>query len=84
MNIDQKVCGIQLKFSLIQLVSVEPEAFLPSKIIGHVTQHCNHMVSSPDKNNNIKKVYITSLGPNIHWTSNYSTGIVILEICCLG
>ena len=24
---------------------------------GHVAQHCNHVVSSPDENNNIKKVY---------------------------
>ena len=57
MNIDQNECIIQVKLDLIQLVSMEPEVFLPSTIIGHVTQYCNHVVSSPDKNNNIKKVY---------------------------
>ena len=40
---------------------MEPEVFLPSTIIGHVTQYCNHVVSSPDKNNNIKKVCIWKL-----------------------
>ena len=28
--------------------------------------------------------YPWRLGPNIHWTSNYGTGIVLLEICCRG
>ena len=37
---------------------MEPEMFLPSTIIGHVTLYYNHVVSSPDGNNNIKKVYI--------------------------
>ena len=32
--------------------------FLPSTIFGHMAQHCNHVVSSPDENNSIKKVYI--------------------------
>ena len=36
---------------------MEPEMFLPSTIIGHVTWYCYHVVSSPDENNNIKKVY---------------------------
>ena len=39
-NIDQnfqKECIIQVKFGLTQLVSMEPEMFLPSTIIGHVT-----------------------------------------------
>ena len=57
MNIDQNECIIQVKFGLIQLVSVEPEVFLPSTIIGHVTKYCNHVVSSPNKNNDIKMVY---------------------------
>ena len=30
---------------------------LPSTLFGHVASHCNHMDSSPDENNNIKKVY---------------------------
>ena len=36
---------------------MEPEMFLPSTVLGHVTKYCNHMVSSQDENNNIKKVY---------------------------
>ena len=32
--------------------------FLPSTIFGHMAYHCNHVVSSPDENNNIKMVYI--------------------------
>ena len=36
---------------------MELEMFLPFTISGHVAQHRNHMVSSPDENNNIKKVY---------------------------
>ena len=31
--------------------------FLPSTIFGHVALHCNHVFSSPDENNNIKKAY---------------------------
>ena len=59
MHIAQEQCINQVKFGLIQLVSMEQEVFLPSTIIGHVTQSCNHLVSSPDNNNNIliKKVY---------------------------
>ena len=71
MNIDQKECISQVKFGLIQLVSMELEVFLPSKIIGHVTQHCNHVVSSPDKNNNIKKVYILSLFKHTHTQNEF-------------
>ena len=56
-NIDQNVCIIQVKLGLIQIVSMEPEVFLPSKIIGHVIQPCNHVVCSPHKNNSIKKIY---------------------------
>ena len=57
MNIDQKECIIQEKFGLNQLISMETEMFLPSTIFGHVTYYCNHVVSSSDENNNIKKVY---------------------------
>ena len=66
-NIDQNECIIQVKFGLIQLVPVEPELFLSSTIIGHVTQYCNHMVSNPDKNSNIKKVY------TYHYYTAYNT-----------
>ena len=38
--------------------------FLPSTFIGHVTKYCYHVVNSPDKNNNIKKVY-SGLGNNL-------------------
>ena len=57
MNIEQNEYIIQVKFGSIQLVLMEPEVFLPSRIIGQMTQYCNHVVTSPDKNNNIKKVY---------------------------
>ena len=57
MDIDRKECIIQVKFGLNQLVSVELEMFLPSTVLGHMTKYCNHMVSSQDENNNIKKVY---------------------------
>ena len=30
--------------------------FVPTTIIGHVALYCNHMISSLDENNNIKKV----------------------------
>ena len=36
LNINQKEFIIQVKFGLNQLVSVEPEMFLPSTIFGHV------------------------------------------------
>ena len=72
MNTDQKECIIQVKFGLLQLVSMEPEVFLPSTIIGHVTQYCNHVVSSPDKNNNIKKVSESE--------SEYFTGDTSIDI----
>ena len=36
--------------------TIEPEMFLPSTIFGHMV-YCNHVVSSLDDNNNIKKVY---------------------------
>ena len=36
---------------------MEPEMFLPSTIFGHVAKHFNYVVSSPNENNNIKKVY---------------------------
>ena len=52
MNINQKELIIQVKFGLNQ-----PAMFVPTTIIGHVAYYCNHVVSSPDENNNIKKVY---------------------------
>ena len=56
MNIDQKEFIIQVKFGLNHLVSMEPEIFVPTKIIGHVALYCNHVVSSVDENNSIKNV----------------------------
>ena len=57
MDINQKEFIIKVKFGLNQLVSQEPEMFVPTTIIGQVAKHCNHEVESLDENNNIKKVY---------------------------
>ena len=37
---------------------MEPVLFMPTKLAGHVVKHCNHIVSSPDENNNIGGVNI--------------------------
>ena len=55
LNINQKSFIFQVKFGLNPLVSMELKMILPSTIY-------NHVVSSPYKNNNIKKVYIVKLG----------------------
>ena len=47
-----------MKFGLYQLISMEPYLVLPSTVFGHVAYHCNHVVRSPDENNNIKNIYI--------------------------
>ena len=31
--------------------------FMPTTLGGHVAKHCNHVVNSPDENNNIGGVY---------------------------
>ena len=36
---------------------MEPEVFLPTKLQGHVTKHCSHVVNNPGINNNIECVY---------------------------
>ena len=46
-----------LQYSVNQLVSIEPEMFVPTIIIGYMAKYCNNMVSSLDENNYIKNVY---------------------------
>ena len=53
----QKELLVLVKFGLNQLISMEPEMIVPAIINGQVAKHCNHMVSCPDKNNNIVVVY---------------------------
>ena len=36
---------------------MEPVAFMPTTLAGHVAKHCNHVVNSQDENNNIGGVY---------------------------
>ena len=36
---------------------MEPVVFMPTMLAGHVAKYCNHMVNSPDENNNIGGVY---------------------------
>ena len=36
---------------------MEPVMFMPATLAGHMAKHCNHMVNSPDENNNIGGVY---------------------------
>ena len=49
--------------------------FLPSEIFGHLAQHCYHVVSSPDKNNNIKKVYRYGKPDEMLLTKGENTGL---------
>ena len=44
---------------------MEPVVFMPTALAGHVAKHCNHMVSSPDENNNIGGVYCITLMHNV-------------------
>ena len=39
---------------------MEPVVFMPITLAGHVAKHCNHVVNSPDENNNIGGVYLCS------------------------
>ena len=36
---------------------MEPVVFMPTALAGHMAKHCNHVVSSPDENNNTGGVY---------------------------
>ena len=36
---------------------MESVVFMPTTLAGHVAKHCNHVVNSPDENNNIGGVY---------------------------
>ena len=36
---------------------MEPVVFMPAMLAGHMAKHCNHMVNSPDENNNTGGVY---------------------------
>ena len=36
---------------------MEPVVFMPTMLASHVAKHCNHVVNSPDENNNIGSVY---------------------------
>ena len=36
---------------------MEPVMFMPATLVGHMPKHCNHVVNSPDENNNIGCVY---------------------------
>ena len=36
---------------------IEPVAFMPTTLAGHMAKHFNHMVNSQDENNNIGVVY---------------------------
>ena len=44
---------------------MEPAVFMPTTLAGYVAKHFNHVVNSPDENNNIGGVYSPDENNNI-------------------